>query len=120
MLKGIFSFLISFAAVFAVLAILLRFFAKAAADAEEELIEEADDLCEETECAKCAAPDADGCGCYRLILNTNSKILHTDENCRALRHIQEENRSILEKADPDTLVALGYTVCGICASELRK
>ena len=121
MWKGIIGFLFSFAAAFALLAVLLRLTANDTAEMEEEPIEEDDDMCDEAGCSKCAvAAEETGCGCYRLILNTNSKILHTDEHCRALRHIQEENRSILEKADPDTLVALGYTVCGICASALRK
>lgn len=117
MWKGILGFLFSFAAAFAVLAVLLRFAAKDETGTEE--LEE-EDLCDDPDCSSCAACADDGACGYRLILNTNSKILHTDENCRALRHIQEENRSILEKADPDTLVALGYTVCGICASALRK
>lgn len=121
-MDGIFKFICSLCAIFAVLAILLRLAEKRRAEIslDTDVEDDVADTAEESVSEKETAAPAAGAAAQRLILNTNSKILHTDEACRALRHIQAENRTILEQADPATLVALGYTVCGICASELRK
>jgi hypothetical protein len=55
---------------------------------------------------------------YTVVLNTNSSVFHTDQNCRHVGAMKDENKSEMT-ATIDAIKAAGYKACGTCSKAFK-
>ena len=53
----------------------------------------------------------------QVILNTNSKLIHTDPECTSVKSMKESNKKTIDASEIHVYLENGYKYCSRCSSE---